>query len=80
MMIGEALREVVRTSLEFLVTQYWGGILFIVIGINQILANLKKSDRDDQLRSYWYYAGWIGAFAMVVLGIVIVVLNILGEI
>lgn len=60
-------------------TSYWGAILWIAIGVYGIVTNYKKRHNEEELRSYWYYAGWLGAIMFLIGGICIIILKSLKK-
>jgi NADH:ubiquinone oxidoreductase subunit 6 (subunit J) len=62
------------------VTSYWGAILWITIGVYGIVTNYKKRHNEEELRSYWYYAGWLGSIMFLIIGMSIIALKTLNKI
>jgi uncharacterized membrane protein HdeD (DUF308 family) len=75
----EGYREIVREWIGYTVTSYWGGILWIILGIYGVIKLYKERNDEVNIGSGVYYLGWFGAIGMIILGISIIILKLLNK-
>ena len=60
---------------EFLITTYWGALIWLLLGFTYIKYDLMKRKTNDPREMY----GWFGAFGFIITGIAIIIMKILGK-
>ncbi len=73
------MKESIRHFFEILVSNYWGAVILILIGLFSILLTIRHPQKDSASPLQGDIKGWAGGLSCILLGLVIIVLKFLDK-